>query len=445
MDIILYGATDIAYLVASQLHQHHNITVLYEEGEGHERFANLDVSLVIGNGGDIGLYDTMGAQKSELFIACSGIDEANIVACWTLKKIVDVETICFISKPSLYHNFSSPAHDQYHTRYDIDNIIWPEQLLTQDVFRIISVPDALDVEILAGGKAKMFEYRMEEDAVVIGKKIFECNFPKDVLISGIMRDEQLFIPSGGTTIELGDKVFFIGTGPALDSLAADFFHREGTVRTVSIIGGGSVGIMLAQLLEQRGIRVKIIEHDTKRCETLANSLTKTLVLNGDGTDLELLESESIADADVCVCITNNDEKNLLCSLLVKQLGSRRTITRVGNMQNFGLFGKMGIDVVVSPKSSALTEVLNHIHQGEVDVIALIEGGKGEVLQLVVRDTFVETSIRELVFPVNAIIGVIIRGHRVIIPDGFSTVCPGDQLMVFTMKEGASAIKELFSR
>jgi trk system potassium uptake protein TrkA len=445
MDIIIYGSTDIGYLIASQLHQQHNITVLHEEGEGHERFANLDVSLVIGSGGDIGLYEKMGAAKGDLFIACSGIDEANIVACWTLKKIVDVETICFISKPSLFHNFSSPAHDQYHTRYDIDNVIWPEQLLTQDIFRIISVPDALDVEILAGGKAKMFEYRMEADAIIVGKKIFECKFPKDVLIAGIMREDRLFIPTGSTTIVQGDKVFFIGTGPALDSLAADFFHREGMIRSVSIIGGGSVGIMLAQLLEQRGIRVKMIEHDVKRCETLANSLTKTLVLRGDGTDLELLESESIAEADVCVCITNNDEKNLLCSLLVKQLGSRRTITRVGNMQNYGLFGKMGIDVVVSPKSSALTEVLNHIQHGDVDVIALIEGGKGEVLRLVVKDSFVEKSIRDLVFPVNAVIGVIIRGHRVLIPDGFSTVCPGDQLMVFTMKEDSDVIKELFSK
>jgi trk system potassium uptake protein TrkA len=443
MDILLYGTTEISYLIASRLHSGHNVTILYDEEKLDEKFRNLDVTLAEGSGGDIELLNKIEAAKAGLFIACSPLDEANIVACWTIKKIADIETICFISKPSLYRNLTSFAHDSYHTRYDIDSIIWPEQLLTQDIFRIISVPEALDVEFLADGKAKLFQYRIKASTAFIDKPIKECSFPSDVLIAGITRDDKLFIPNGSTRIQENDRVIIIGTGPALDTLAAEFFHNNNRVGSVSIIGGGSVGFMLAQSLERRRIRVKLIEHDTVRCEYLANSLQKTLVLQGDGTDLELLESEEIAAADVCVCITDNDEKNLLCSLLVKQLGSDRIITRVGNLQNYELFGRVGIDVVVSPKASALTEVVNRIQVRDVGVITLIEGGKGEVLRLTIPETFKTVQLKDFRFPVNAIIGVVTRGHKIIIPNGETVLAPGDKLKIFTMKEDSESIKELF--
>jgi len=444
MDILLYGTTEISYLIASQLHQQHNVTILSDNPKLDEKFNNLDVSISEGDGGDIAALQKIDAAKAKLFIACSSLDEANIVACWTIKKLADTETICFISKPSLYKNFSSSIHSKYQTRYDIDSIIWPEQLLTQDIFRIISVPEALDVEFLAGGKAKLCEYKIKETSSIIDKPVMRCNFPKDVLIAGISRDDKLFIPSGVTTIQLHDKIFFIGTGVALDSLAANFFKHNNKVNTVSIVGGGSVGFMLAEKLESHGIKVKLIEHDVKRCEYLANTLKNTLVLEGDGTDLELLEAESIAEADVCVCTTDNDEKNLLCSLLLKQLGSHRTVTRVSNLQNYDLFARVGIDVLVSPKASALTEVHNRIQSHDVHIIALIEGGKGQVLELTISSSFKTIMIKDFEFPVNAIIGVIVRGHRVLIPNGNTLLCPGDQLKIFTMQEDSKTIKNLFT-
>ncbi|MFT5698299.1 MAG: trk system potassium uptake protein TrkA [Desulforhopalus sp.] len=443
MNIILYGTTEIGYLIASRLHQEHNVTILHDSEILDEKFNSLDVSIASGGGGDITVLEQIEAKQAQLFIACSPIDEANIVACWTFKKVADSETICFISKPSLYQNLSSSSQNHYHTRYDIDSVIWPEELLTQDIFRVISVPEALDVEVFAGGKAKLFEYRIKETSTIIDTPIMDCNFPQNILIAGITRDDNLFIPDGNTKIRLHDKVFFIGTGPALDTLTADFFKISHKVKNISIIGGGSVGFMLAEKLEQRGVKVKIIEHSAKRCEYLANSLKKTLVLQGDGTDLNLLEAENIAGADVCVCITDNDEKNLLCSLLIKQLGSTRTVTRVGNLQNYELFSRVGIDIVVSPKASALTEVLNRIQVRDIHIIALLEGGKGEMLRLTIPETFKEVKLKDFSFPVKAVIGVIFRGHKVLIPNGNSTLSPGDRLKIFTMKEDSETIKELF--
>jgi trk system potassium uptake protein len=445
MDILIYGTTEMSYLAASRLHQQHNITILHEPGQLTDKFCALDVGIVEGSGGDLAVLEKIETKKTDLFIACSELDEANIVACWTIKKIVDTETICFIGKASLYKNFSSPTHDRYHVRYDIDSVIWPEQLLTQDIYRIISVPEALEVEYLAGGKAKLFEYRIKEGSSMIDTSIMDCKFPKGVLIPGITRKGKLFIPQGSTTIQLDDKVFFIGFDTALDTLAADFFKHDKKVKSVSIIGGGSVGFMLAEKLERSNRKVKIIEHDPDRCEFLANSLKKTLVLQGNGTDLELLESESIATADACICTTNNDEKNLLCSLLLKQLGAKRIVTRVGNIQNYELFERVGIDVVVSPKASAMTEVLNRVQSQDVDVLAIIEGGRGEVLRLTIPDNFKEIKIKDLKFSANAIIGVIIRGHTVIIPYGDTSLLPKDQLKIFTMKEDSDKIKEFFFR
>lgn len=298
------------------------------------------------------------------------------MACWTIKKIVDAETVCFVRKGEIYDNLVSPVQHRYQTKYDIDTVIWPEQLLTQDIFRIILVPEAIDVEYFDNGQAKLFEYRIKADSPLCGRRIMDYAFPDDVLIVGITRDNVLFIPNGSTKIAAEDKAIFMGTGPALDVLSVNLFQKKDRIKTAAVIGGGNVGYFLARQMEQAGIRTKIIEHAIGRCNFLTDNLKKCLVLNGDGTDLELLEEEGIGDMDVVICVTNNDEKNLLCSLLVKQLGVRRIVTRVGNARNAQLFERVGIDVVVSPRESAMKELLNRLHAKDVNILALVEGGQG---------------------------------------------------------------------
>ena len=445
MDLLIYGATELGYMVAQRLYQEHSVTVIDDLEKLPDRFNSLDISFISGSGADVDALEQTNLNSCELFIACAELDEANIVACWTVKKIVDIETICFIRTMELYRNLVSPKQNRYQTRYDIDTIIWPEQLLTQDIFRIISVPDAIDVEYFAGGRAKLFEYRIKEDSILRDTRVMDSSFPENVLIVGITRDQSLFIPDGSTVIEVDDKVIFMGTGRALDNLAASIFQSRNSIKTAVLIGGGSVGLMLAQQLEQAGIRVKLIEQDKDRCIFLADKLQKSLILHGDGTDLELLEGESIGDADVIVCITNNDEKNLLCSLLVKQLGTdRRIITRVSNTRTAQLFERVGIDVVVSPRESALTELLNRVQARDVDILALVEGGQAEVLRLTLPDSFMDTKVMDVKFAARAIIGVVRRDRRLIIPRGETVLKAGDQLKIFTMTEDAEAVKKLFA-
>lgn len=444
MLILVYGATDIGYMIAARLYLEHDITIIDDQDRLPERFNNLDVGFVKGSGADVAALARAEGERAEMFIACSLSDEANIVACWSFKKVVSAQTVCFVSKAEIYRNLVSPVQHQYQTQYDIDTVIWPEQLLTQDIFRIVLVPEAIDVEYFDDGQAKLFEYRIKPDSALCQRRIMDYPFPEDVLIVGLTRDNVLSIPNGSTTIMAGDKVIFMGTGPALDVLAVNLFQKNSRIRSAAIIGGGNVGFFLARQMEQAGIRVKIIEHSIARCTFLTDHLKKSLVLNGDGTDLELLEEEAIGMLDVVVCVTNNDEKNLLCSLLIKQLGVSRIVTRVGNARNAQLFERVGIDVVVSPRESAMKELLNRLHAKDIDILALVEGGQGEVLRVEVRQSFPETRIMDMSLPANAIIGIIKRGKSILIPSGKTVVRGGDQLKIFTLAENTDLLKSLLT-
>lgn len=443
MQILIYGATEVGYMITSRLCLEHDITIIDEQETLAEKFGNLDISHITGSGADIATLEKANMQQTTLFIACSLIDEANIVACWTVKKITPIETVCFVSKHSIYNNLTADVHHRYQTKYDVDTVIWPEQLLTQDIFRIIMVPEAVDVEYFDDGQAKLFEYRIKEDSPLCNRKIKNYTFPEGVLIVGITRESILSIPSGTSEILLGDKVIFMGTSQALDLLATNLFQKNNKITSAAVIGGGNVGYFLAQLMEQARIKVKIIELDEDRCNFLADNLKTSLVLQGDGTNLELLEDEAIGKTDVVVCVTSNDEKNLLCSLLVKQLGVRKIITRTSNEGNAKLFEKVGVDVVVSPKESAMKELLNVIQSQDADILALVAGGQGEVLLVTVAKTFNDTKVMDLDLPNNAIIGAIKRGKKVIIPNGLSLISAGDQLKIFTITENTKAIQAVF--
>jgi trk system potassium uptake protein TrkA len=235
----------------------------------------------------------------------------------------------------------------------------------------------------------------------------------------------------------------MGTARSLDILAGTFFHEKEQVKSVAIIGGGNVGFMLAKSLEEMKIKTKIIEQDYERCEFLSQELSKTLVINGDGTNLKLLDEEEIGSCDVVISVTNNDERNLLCSLLVKQLGVKRVISRVSKVVNIPLFEKVGIDIAVSPKTSAINEVRNDIDETNVDILATVEQGEAEVLEIPVLSEFNEKAIKDLRLPVPAIVGIIQRRSNVIIPKGDTTLKTHDILIIFTKADSADKVKGYF--
>ncbi len=439
MKIVIFGATETGCLIATEFFEDHDITIIDKEENRTEEFNNLDISFVQGNATDIEVLKKAG--MADIFIACTETDETNIVACLSAKKMYGAKTICFVSKEEYKNSLNAETNcfcDMF-----IDYVIWPEELLTQDIFRIVTVAHALDVENFADDKARLLEYKITPNSFIINKKIRDIGFTKDTIIVGITRDGKLFIPNGETEIKEDDKLIFMGTPHSLDILAGTFFHEKDHVKTAAIIGGGNVGEMLAKSLEDLKIKTKIIEKNYERCRYLSENLENTLVINGDGTDLKILDEEEIGSSDIVISVTNNDERNLLCSLLCKQLGVKRVISRVSKVLNIPLFEKVGIDVAISAKNSALNEVKNDLDENGVDILATVEQGQAEVLEIKVKAEFNGKKLMEFHFPVNAIIGVVQRKNHVIIPKGNTEIYTDDTLIIFTKSEDADKIKEYF--
>lgn len=443
MKIVIYGATEIGCLLATEFFEDHDITIIDKEENRTDEFNKLDISFVQGNASNIEVLKNADIKNADIFIACTTVDEANIVACLSAKKYGGIRTICFVSKEEYKKTLSFEKNNEHFCDFFIDYIIWPEELLTQEIFRIVTVAHALDVENFADGRARLLEYKVQPHHSIVGKKVKDCGFTKDTLMVGLTRDCCLFIPNGETEIQADDKLIFMGTSHSLDILAGTFFHEKEIVKSVAIIGGGNVGLMLAKTLETLKIKTKIIEKNYERCQFLAEELHSTLVINGDGTNLKLLDEEEIGSTDVVISVTNNDERNLLCSLLSKQLGVKRVIARVSKVLNIPLFEKVGIDIAISPKNSAINEVRNDLQENNVDILATVEQGQGEVLEINVLPEFNNKKVMDLRFPARAIIGVILRRNKVIIPKGDTLITTGDILIIFTTAQSAPEIKEFF--
>ena len=443
MKIIIFGANEVGAMIASQFYTANDITVIDNEKNKLDTFNKLDISFIDGNATNIDILKQANAKDADVFIACTDSDELNIVACLTAKHMSEITTLCFVRKENYKSSLGIAKDAEYNCDFYIDNVIWPKELLTQEIYRIITVAKALDVENFAGGKARLLEYRIAENSPLVNKMVKYCDFPRDTLIVGITRNEELFIPSGETILEEDDKVIFMGLSHSLDVLAGKFFHEKEFVKNVAIIGGGSVGLKLAKKLEELKINVKIIERSEERCELLAEELNHSLVINGDGTDLELLNEEEIGSCDVVVSVTNNDEKNLLCSLLVKQMGVNRVVSRVSKLTNANLFEKVGVDIAISSQSASLNEIKSTLWGTNCDILANVEQGKGEVLKISLSKDYKTTKIMDIKLPAKAILGVIQRRNRIIIPNGTTQIMGEDDLIIFTLSENAQIIREYF--
>ena len=443
MKIIIFGANEIGYMIASEFYADNDITVIDDEQNKIDSFNKLDVSFVSGNATNLDVLKQSGIKSADYFVACTNSDELNIVACLTVKRLSSIKTLCFVRKEEYKSSLGLTKDADYSGDFYVDNVIWPEEILTQEIFRIITVAKALDVENFASGRARLLEYKVPEKSVLVNALVKNCEFPKDTLIVGITRNEELFVPNGETMIKENDKVIFMGLSNSLNILAGKFFHEKEFVKKVTIIGGGNVGLKLAKILENLKIKLTVIEKNEERCTYLSQNLNNALIINGDGTDLELLNDEDVGSSDVVVSVTNNDEKNLLCSLLVKHMGAKKVISRVSKNTNAALFERVGVDIAISSQTAALNEIKNSIKETNIGILATVEQGKGEVIVIELPENYETKKIMEIKFPTKAIVGIIQRRKRIIIPNGATQIMGGDSLIIFTTSENAPIIKNYF--
>jgi len=443
MRTIIVGGGEIGFALSRQLSGDHEIFVIDHNPDVRERFESLDVEFVLGSGTSAEVLDRAGVAKADLLVACTGLDEVNMVACAIANRVGVARTFCFVSKEDFLDRNGSA--DSVRQHFGIERIIWPEAQLADEIERIIAAPGAIDAEVFAGGRIRLLEYRLEPDSPLIAGPVSSLHLPHGALIVAVKRRDTIEIPRGDTRLVAGDKIIMMGTPEAMTAAEPHVRGaRERAVQLVTIIGGGDVGFRLAQHLDATpGIDVRVIERDPQRGEMLAASLRRALVLNGDGTDLELLEAEEIGRSDVLVSVIDNDERNLFASLLARQLGVRKIITRVSRPANLRLFERVGIDVALSARGAAVASIVHQVQGGRANLLAVLEEGQATIVEIAVPAGYHARALAEMNAPPQSIIGAILRGNEVIIPRGQDHIRPQDRLVVFATAASVGRVRDYF--
>jgi trk system potassium uptake protein TrkA len=440
--IIIVGGGEVGYGLSQALASRHEVVVIDHSPQAGGRFETLDVEFLTGGGTAAEVLRRAGIGSAQVFVACTGLDEVNIVACGMANQLGSPQTICFVSREDF---LSLPDRQEGLELFGINRVIWPEAQLAEDIERIVVSPGAIDAETFEKGAVRLLEYRLDQDSPLTEQSLTALNLPNGSLLVAVRRGATFFIPRGDTRLHAGDKVVVMGIPEAMAAVQRRITPSAGQRRqSVVIIGGGDVGMRLAERLDRlRDIELRILEMEQRRGEMLAARLRHALVVNGDGTDLSLLESEGIGRADVLVSVIDNDEKNLLASLLGRQLGVRRIITRVSKPANLHLFERVGVDVAISARGAAVASVLHHIEGGQASLLAVLEEGEGRILEVQVPAGYQARMLRDLNSPRDSIVAAILRHDAVIVPRGTDIVRGGDRLLVFSTREAAAHVRTFF--
>jgi trk system potassium uptake protein TrkA len=442
MRIVIVGGGQIGSSLARVLAADHEVVVIDHNPEVANAFTTIDAELIIGSGTSEEVLERARIRDARFFVATTPLDEVNIVACAIANRMSDPETICVVSRADF---LSQAGEAGVLKQFGINRMLWPEAQLAADIEGVVTAPGAIDAEIFAGGRIRLLEYRLDSSSALLTAPLGQLHLPRGSLIVAVKRAGAIFVPRGQTRFETGDKVILMGTPEAMRQVER-IVHpaRGGGDIEVTIIGGGDVGLHLAERLEQSSTcHLRVVERDAARGEMLAARLKRTLVLSGDGTDLEFLESENVGRSDVLVCVIDNDERNLLASLLGRQLGVPKVVTRVSKPTNLRLFERVGIDVALSARGAAVASILHQITGGTSSLLAVVEHGEARVLELVVSPRFEPRPLKSIGAPADVIVGAILRGREVIIPRGDDVVQPGDHIIVFSTGEAADRAQAYF--
>lgn len=442
MKVIVIGGGEIGFAMAKALAPAHDVVVVDHAGDVATRFEKLDVHFVLGAATSADVLSRAGVAGADALIACTALDEVNIVACAMARQMGSPRTFCFISR----EDFLSLEDKEGLKHLGIDRLIWPEAQLAADIERIVRATGAIDAETFADGAVQLLEYRLEPESRLPGRRVKELHLPHSTLIIAVRRGDSFFIPRGDSPLAVGDRCLLIGTPDALKEVFLRIIPDADTGRQrVTIIGGGDVGLRLAQGLEEGDpMDVTVIERDQARGEMVAARLRRALVVHGDGTDLELLESEGISRSHVLVSVIDNDERNLFASLLARQLGVRRIITRVGKQANLRLFERVGVDVPISARGAAVASVLHEVQGGPSRLLAVVEQGAARILEVDVPAGYTPRLLRELASPRDSIVAAILRNGRAIVPRGDDRIEAGDRLIVFSSEGAVHRVRDFFA-
>jgi trk system potassium uptake protein TrkA len=444
--IIIVGAGEVGFHIAEWLSQkEQDVVVIDKDPEKIKRIhENLDVQALLGSGTSPKLLKESGIRTADMMVAATDSDEVNLISCLlarnlnpSLLKVARVRNEEYVEDEELFSK----------ALLDVDHIINPESLMSQTILSLMKVPGASEVIDFADGKVKLIGLTIPETSPFVDTKLKSFGELKDrPLVGAIVRGDQVLIPRGDDTIRAYDLVYVVAREDEVNHVLSRLNIKKEKPRRAVIVGAGRIGTALTAALEAGKIGVKIIEKDDDKCSALAAELHRTIVIRGDGTDRNLLQEETVGEADFLIAVTDDDESNILISLLGKGLGAKRTITRVSKFSYIHLLPAIGIDTVVSSRLSAIRAILQYIRRGRIISVAPLKGEHAEAIEVEALETsaIVNIPLAEVDFPKGVIVGAIVRGKEVIIPCGDSVIRPGDHLIIFAAQNVVPKLERLLT-
>ena len=450
MKIIILGAGQVGASLAEHLADEQNdITLVDINGDRlRELQDRLDIGTVAGQASNPDVLLRAGAEDADLLIAVTNSDEINMVACQvayslfrTPTKISRIRSKAYLEQRSLFNNDAIP----------IDVIISPELLVTRYIHRLIEHPGALQVLDFAGGKVQLAAVRAYYGGPMVGNELREIrsHMPNvNTRVAAIFRRDSAIMPTKDTVVEADDEVFFIAAKEDIMPVMGELRRLDNPYKRILIAGGGNIGVRLADAIEDQ-YRVKIIERSYARCRELSETLRKTIVLNGNASDRELLIAENIEDVDVFCALTNDDEANIMSSMLAKRMGARKVITLIANPTYVDLVQGGDIDIAISPQQITMGSLLTHVRRGDIINVHSLRRGAAEALEIIAHgdarsSKVIGKRLDEIEKIPGSSIGAIVRGDEVLIAHRYLVVEPEDHLIVFlTDKTKIKQVERLF--
>jgi len=417
LKIIILGAGQVGSSVAEALCSEANDITVVDNDDARLKLLQdrLDLRTIAGNAAHPRILEQAGAADADLIFAVTRSDETNLVACKLAAKLFNTPTRIariraadYLSHPEIFGADSLA----------VDHAICPEQIITDYIVKLIEFPEALQVLEFAGGKVSLVAVRAFHGGPMVGHELMEIRrrMPNsETRVAAIFRQDTPIVPEGHTVIEAGDEVFFIAATEHIRGALRELRRMDKPIRRVMIGGGGNIGRRLAMALE-RNYQVKLIEHSKANAERLAAELGRALVLNGDVTDEELLETENVGEMDLFCAVTNDDENNIMSSLLAKRMGARKVVALINRTAYVNLLQAGQIDIAISPAQAVIGTLLARVRRGDCVAVHSLRRGAAEALELIAHGDYkssrvVGRRIEEINLPKGATIGAIVRRHE----------------------------------
>ena len=451
MNIVIIGAGRVGYSLAKQLSAEcHDVTIIDASSDRVEYISsNLDVYSVCGNGANFEMQKIAGVPQAHLVIACTDMDEVNMLCCIVANKLGALHTIARVRNPDYIKQV-------VFLQEELALSLWinPELATAEEISRILRFPSAVKIDSFAKGKAELVEFKLSENNPLCGATVSSIHptYKAKVLLSIVERDGRVFIPNGDFILQAGDKISVVGSPLEQGRFVQKLGISKKPVKKVMLIGAGKITVYLAEMLLDMGMRVKIIEQDYDKCVELKNRLPKATIVNGDGTDPDLMVEEGLKEADALVALTGKDESNIITSVYAKSIGTEVVITKVNEPQYDLLLRKTGIDVTIqsahitTQRITHYVRAMNHGKGSQMESLYLLNDGKAEAMQFNVTAADAPGKlIKELKFRKGVLVSAILRNGQCLIPGGNDVIMPDDGVIIVTRHHDIRQFSDIFQR